>query len=161
MQRFIAISERGSRKQGRQLVRSRDDHGVAIPGDHDAILHDVALDVMRSPVVNRFFLTPAIPLILADLTTKLLDVARFLTTIADLPVKVIWAWDIRLRPEDEAPVLRYPVTLRDEIKVAEAAAAVVVLLNRKAMLTRDGAVTEVLMSGEESRPDGARTITIS
>ena len=32
-------------------------------------------------------------------------------------------------------------------------AAVVVVVNRKAMLTREGAVTEVLMPGEEGRPD--------
>ena len=30
---------------------------------------------------------------------------------------------------------------------------VVVVVNRKAMLTREGAVTEVLMPGEEGRPD--------
>jgi uncharacterized protein len=36
------------------------------------------------------------------------------------------------------------------------AAAVVVLLNRRSMLTRDRAVTEILMPGEEGRPDNAR-----
>jgi uncharacterized protein len=36
------------------------------------------------------------------------------------------------------------------------AAAVIVLLNRKAMVSRAGAVTEVLMPGEEGRPDKAR-----
>ena len=35
-------------------------------------------------------------------------------------------------------------------------AAVVVLLNRRAMLTRDGAATDVLMPGEEGSPDHAR-----
>lgn len=32
-------------------------------------------------------------------------------------------------------------------------AAVIVVVNRKAMLTREGAVTEVLMPGEEGSPD--------
>jgi uncharacterized protein len=36
------------------------------------------------------------------------------------------------------------------------AAAVIVLLNRKAMLTREGAVTEVLMPREEDSPADAR-----
>jgi uncharacterized protein len=36
------------------------------------------------------------------------------------------------------------------------AAALIVLLNRKAMLSRNGAVTEVLMPGEEGGPDDAR-----
>ena len=34
------------------------------------------------------------------------------------------------------------------------AAVIFVLLNRKAMLTREGAVTEVLMPDEEGRSDG-------
>jgi membrane protease YdiL (CAAX protease family) len=41
------------------------------------------------------------------------------------------------------------------------AAAVIVLLNRKAMLTRAGAVTEVLMPSEEGRPDEARITATS
>jgi hypothetical protein len=36
------------------------------------------------------------------------------------------------------------------------AAAVIVLLNRKALLTRAGAVTDVLMPGEEGSSDAAR-----
>jgi uncharacterized protein len=41
------------------------------------------------------------------------------------------------------------------------AAAVIVLLNRKAMLTRGGAVTEVLMPGEGGSPDDARITATS
>jgi uncharacterized protein len=41
------------------------------------------------------------------------------------------------------------------------AAALIVLLNRKAMVTRAGAVTEVLMRREEGSPDAARITATS
>ena len=98
-------------EMGKEIGELRDDDSMAVLGDDNTVLYDIALHIVR-PLKQGGFSPPIRAVASLNLPAQMVSVVGFFSAIANLPVDLIRTGNISIRLEEQISVLPDAISLR-------------------------------------------------